>query len=134
MTCPHTQAFSLKLDLDKDGSCVICGMTAEELKAEKIAKILALEVNDLESSYSGKPGCCCGCNGNHYCTKIGFSRRSKDYQSYSVVNEGQVKRVLNIIKKNAAEANIQYNNQWVEFTDYSSQSGRLYIIYLLTKG
>ena len=133
MTCPHTKTFSPDLDLDSKGSCVICGMTAKELQTEKIALIQALSVNDLESSYSGKPGCCCGCRGNHYCITVGFAKRSKDYQSYSIINEKQVKRVLNIIKAHAAEVKVDYSH--ISFIDYSrSETGRLYVIYLLKGG
>lgn len=59
-----------------------------------------LNHNDIISVYSGRPGCACGCKGNHYYMP-GLAQA--DYQ---VENKGQVTRILNVFQE--AEENEPY--------------------------
>lgn len=69
-------------------------------------KLADLTIDDVRSVYSGKAGkCCCGCAGKHSYNPAHVKEATKD-RGYSIdeneINARQVKRVLNIIKANAA--------------------------------
>ena len=81
------------------------------------------------SVYSGRAGaCCCGCAGKHYYASATRVQASHD-RGYGVdddeVNDKQVVRVLNIIKKNASALEVGRNNISVVV------GKRLYVAYPL---
>lgn len=86
-----------------------------------------LQIDDVLSVYSGKNGaCCCGCSGTHsYNSKYkDLGTKSRGYEVRDEeLNDRQVKRVLNIIKK-ADKVDGDYN--------YIATvvKNRLYIVYL----
>lgn len=61
-----------------------------------IDAVNGLSKDNVISVYAGKPGCCCGCRGNHY-----HSSRFVEIEVYehTVFNDGQVTRVINVLKK-----------------------------------
>ena len=62
-------------------------------KAEAIERIANMTTDDVQSVYSGKPGCCCGCSGIHrYNSKYAVDGED--------INDKQVKKVLGIIREN----------------------------------
>lgn len=86
-----------------------------------------LQVDDVLSVYSGRNGaCCCGCSGTHsYNSKykdLGTKRRGYEVKDEDV-NDRQVRRVLNIIKK-AEKVNEEYSYL------ATVVKNRLYIVYL----
>jgi hypothetical protein len=67
-------------------------------KKEYIDRIESLSLENVKSVYSGKPGkCCCGCSGIHRYN----ARFAKDDYERSRVSDRFVKRVINVLKKNA---------------------------------
>ena len=105
-----------------------------ELFRFTLDRIASLTTDDVQSVYSGKPGCCCGCNGKHrYNSKHVLSgSKNRGYEvTADEVNDKQVKKVLNIVKKNALLAAEEYsagqNHFAVEVTN--GMSTRLYIVY-----
>lgn len=65
--------------------------------------MIHLKLEDISSAYSGKAGVChCGCAGTYYYNSAHRVRAGK-HRGYAVtdedVNDRQVQRVLNIIKK-----------------------------------
>lgn len=56
----------------------------------------ALSMDNVVSVYTGRPGCCCGCRGNHrHNTKFQTGDR---VQSYSVFNDRQCRKVIKMLK------------------------------------
>jgi len=54
----------------------------------------------IQSVYSGKPGCCCGCLGTHYYTerlrKVASENRGYDIEDHEI-NERMIKKVVNLM-------------------------------------
>jgi hypothetical protein len=86
-----------------------------------------LTTDDIISVYSGRNGaCCCGCSGTHWYNSKYKALGSKS-RGYAVkdeeVNDRQVKRILNIIKKADKVED--------DYTCLATVVGnRLYIVYL----
>src|SRR5208282_3692776 len=93
--------------------------TAEEAKKAALALIASIKVSDVSSVYSGKPGCCCGCNGNHRYNSQHVESASKN-RGYAVtpdeVNDRQVKKILAILQANADVVAENRNNFYAEIT------------------
>src|SRR5208282_2899370 len=118
--------------------------TAEEAKKAALALIASIKVSDVSSVYSGKPGCCCGCNGNHRYNSQHVESASKN-RGYAVtpdeVNDRQVVKVIGIIQQNAEKVVVNFvadggctDNFWVEipnggFDRKDNPTTRLYIVY-----
>lgn len=88
---------------------------------------LKTSVEDVLSVYSGKDGkCCCGCSGKHtYGThRLQEVAKSRGYSiSDDEVNDREVKRILNIVRKSDDSFSIGSNH-------VSCVVGkRLYIVY-----
>ena len=71
----------------------------------KIEKLISLTRDDIMYVYSGKQyACCCGCSGTYRYNSKHISEGSID-RGYAVspdeVNDRQVSKVLNIMKKNS---------------------------------
>lgn len=86
-----------------------------------------IEINQVKSVYSGKPGrCCCGCSGIHRYAKDHRNWASKN-RGYTVtddeINDRFVKKVVNIINANIEVADVGVNNTSVEMNN------RLYVAY-----
>lgn len=96
------------------------------MTVEQLQRFAALTPEGVVSVYGGKPGCACGCRGNHRYSsahrELGSKRRG-----YSVdddeVNDRQVKKVLNVLKTHYALVEAGGNNYAAEV------DGRLYIVY-----
>lgn len=82
------------------------GAILRDVKRNLVKKLADMSVDDVMSVYSGKAGaCCCGCSGNYrYNSKhVNRAGKSRGYEvSADEVNDRQVKRVLNIVKKNVS--------------------------------
>ncbi len=89
-----------------------------------------IELKNVASVYSGKPGCACGCRGKYYYAKE-FRAASSKERGYEVrdeeVNDSMVKKVVNLISRSVEEGlPLQYDDK--EFK--SIQIGcRVYTIY-----
>jgi hypothetical protein len=71
---------------------------------EVVALLASVTVDQVMSVYSGKAGkCYCGCSGNHRYASAHREAAGKD-RGYAIsddeVSDREVKRVLNIVKKN----------------------------------
>jgi len=68
----------------------------------KILKNLTIRTEDVLSSYSGKLGCMCGCNGKYSYNSQNRDLASKD-RGYAVgdddINDNSVKRMVNKFNK-----------------------------------
>src|SRR5208282_2130545 len=95
---------------------------------EVTARLVAMTAAEVSSVYSGKPGCCCGCKGNHRYNSQHVVSASKN-RGYAVtgsdINDRQVAKVLDVIQANVEKAaenyladfSYGYNNYfWVEIT------------------
>ena len=72
--------------------------------------------------YSGKPGCACGCRGSHrYSSKSGYDTQGGQ------IGDGQVTKVMNVLKAHEAECVLEDEGSIV-FYDAGS---RWYIAYLV---
>jgi hypothetical protein len=115
----------------------------EEQRLAKVtaakARLLAMTVAEVQSVYSGKPGCACGCRGNHRYNSQHVASASKN-RGYAVtpeeVNDRQVKKVLEILKANTDVVANNYvndggdsNNFYAELENGGYGSLRLYIVY-----
>lgn len=84
---------------------------------------------DLLSVYSGKPGCCCGCNGKHSYASA-HQALAGEHRGYEVsddeVSDKAVTRVFNKLVANASELVVEYPSN-VSFTTKT----RIYIAYFL---
>jgi hypothetical protein len=62
-----------------------------------------IQVQDIASVYSGKPGCMCGCRGKYYCASALGSQRDK-VRGYGItsekVSDRQVKRIIDLMNGN----------------------------------
>jgi hypothetical protein len=109
---------------------------AEDMMRAAFDRINAMTVADVSSVYSGKPGCCC--NGNHRYNSQHVASASKN-RGYAVdgsdINDRQVKKVLDIIKANAAQVATNYANDGGDsnnfFVNVTTDAGRerVYIVY-----
>lgn len=120
--------------------------TVQEATRAALELIAAITVADVSSVYSGKPGCCCGCKGNHRYNSAHVASASKN-RGYAVtpdeVNDRQVKKVLGVIQQNAEAVASNFvadaahgstNNFWVElpnggFDAKGEPTTRLFIVY-----
>ena len=67
-------------------------------KQAMVDAVNALSKDTVINVYSGRPGCCCGCRGNHFHnTKF----PDTDVYDHTVFNDRQVARVINVIKRAA---------------------------------
>lgn len=85
-----------------------------------------LQPEDIQCAYSGKPGCACGCNGKYYYAKK-FQAEAGKRRGYPVtkneVNDTQIVRILNVIKENAAAAEV--GSSYISVT----VGNRVYTVY-----
>jgi len=86
-----------------------------------------LDLAQVKSVYTGKPGkCCCGCSGIHRYAKAHRDWASKN-RGYTVkddeINDKHVKKVVNVINANIADADVGSNNTSVEICS------RLFVAY-----
>ncbi len=120
--------------------------TVQEATQAALAVIAALTVSDVSSVYSGKPGCCCGCKGNHRYNSQHVESASKN-RGYAVtgsdINDRQVAKVLAVIQANAQKVAENFvgdastgctDNFWIElpnggFDRHGDPTTRLYIVY-----
>lgn len=84
-----------------------------------------ITLEDVESVYSGRPGCCCGCVGKHTYSSTCDAEILQKYAS-GKSNDKQVKRVFNILQENANRVNKCSDTCF--FLDYTDK--RVYGIYL----
>ncbi len=120
--------------------------TVQEATKAALEVIAAISVSDVSSVYSGKPGCCCGCNGNHRYNSAHVDSASKNRGcavTADEVSDRKVKKVLGIIQQNAAKVAENFvadaaqgvtNNFWVElptgvFDSRGNERMRLFIVY-----
>ena len=90
-----------------------------------------LTVDDILSCYSGLPGCCCGCRGNHrYNSKyVDEGTKKRGYQVTSdEVNDKQVKKVLKLLQQ-ADPANVEFSADGNNFSIEVNEGTHLYIVY-----
>ena len=102
------------------------------MRKKKIKRVeKPIEIQNIISVYSGKPGCCCGCLGKHtyhpdYRVTAGVRRGYKVEKDE--VNLSTVKRVVRILNKNLKEVADEGGHYF--FEDFSkSPTGRWYIAY-----
>ena len=91
--------------------------------------IKSITQDDILTAYSGRDGaCCCGCAGKYRYNSLHVEEANKN-RGYGgceeEVNDPAIKRILNIVKKNADK--IEFNEQ--EFIGVTIGK-RLYNIYL----
>ena len=84
-----------------------------------------LQVSNVISVYSGRPGCCCGCKGTHYYPE---SMRDTAEARGGKVNDAMVKKVVKIVNEAMLRGKAEHESSHV-FVD---QGGRWYIAYLTT--
>jgi hypothetical protein len=59
-------------------------------------RVNALSNDNVISVYSGRPGCCCGCRGNHrHSTRF----PNTGVYDYTVFNDRQVTKIINVLKE-----------------------------------
>lgn len=94
----------------------------------------SLDRNSIQSVYSGKPGCTCGCRGKHSYAEAHRAVTSK-LRGYEVSNdeisELSITRVLNRMLKNADKVELTVFNSDNSMHFSFSTETRIYIIYLL---
>ena len=99
-------------------------------KGKAKRSILTVTKADVRSVYSGRPGCCCGCRGDHRYNSQHVKEASK-HRGYRIepteVNDAQVTRVLNRLKDVARvdPTSIQYEATYASLEQYN----RLLIVY-----
>lgn len=116
--------------------------------ADVLALLATTTLSQVMSVYSGKAGACyCGCSGNHRYAAAHREAATKD-RGYSIsddeVNDTQVKKVFNLVKKNfSIPENVRPGNEPYSIQDegekfvshFSVEIGaRSYTIYLAPKG
>lgn len=91
-------------------------------------EISEVTLSNVRSAYSGKHGCCCGCNGDHVYQERTRAFASK-WRGYDVhddeVNEKKLEAILKKIKKHPDS-----ENEGDMITLRTER--KLYIVYLLT--
>ena len=80
-----------------------------------------LKIEDVHSVYSGRPGCMCGCKGNHWHAE---GQATNDYDRE---NPRQVARVFNFFKKNPAL--VEFNDDYRTFFWITTET-REFVVYL----
>jgi hypothetical protein len=85
------------------------------------------------SVYSGKIGCCCGCNGKHSYNSKHIDAASA-YRGYKVepneVNDKQITRVLNLLRANVSKVEF-YDGSSGFCSHFSFQTEtRSYVVYM----
>ncbi len=87
----------------------------------------------VSSVYSGKPGCCCGCNGNHRFNSTMVEAESKR-RGYAVdaedVNDKQIRKIVKLLLTNWPL--VEVNDEYREYASLEL-NGRLYIAYFAEK-
>lgn len=78
--------------------------------------------------YSGRPGCACGCRGNYRATKAWAHAHPEVAEYRKVVNEVQVKKVVNILRENLNVAKSYKNFLYIE-----NLNGRTFTVYFKEK-
>lgn len=75
---------------------------------ETVKAISAIEAGNVNSVYSGKPGCMCGCNGFYrYSSAEVFEKFGPGYgEAKGQVSPAMVKKVLKLIQEHAYTAEI----------------------------
>ena len=77
-------------------------------------KNFKINVDRVMQVYSGKPGCMCGCNGT-YRVATQHLRAADDDRGYAHdpedVNDRQVRRVVKILERQAAEAGVTFDEK-----------------------
>ena len=104
-----------------------------------------LSISEIKNTYSGKPGCMCGCLGEYRYTKAGISE-APDYYSPETreesTNESAVKRAYNTMVKLAKSFGVEViTNEKrtvgkgdifvIDFSKYRNESTRRKALYLL---
>lgn len=84
--------------------------------------LATLTVADVQSAYSGRPGCCCGCVGTHYFTE---AHRAVAEQRCAKVNDREVKRILRIVQ---ASPKTEHGGCYYSLA-VPGKPGRVYIVY-----
>ena len=102
----------------------------ELLSLERAQDLAGLSARDVQSVYSGRPGCMCGCRG-----KYRYSSEHREVASkrrgYAVdndeVNDQQVRKVLALVQANWAQAEDFGDGFFLEL------AGRYYAVYEVKK-
>lgn len=85
--------------------------------------ISKINVNKVKSVYSGRPGCCCGCQGKHSyasATRI-EAGKSRGYEvSDDEVSDRSVKMIVNKLNKLIflGDPSIEANDQYVAYNGH----------------
>lgn len=101
-------------------------MKKELLSLERAQDLAGLSASDVASVYSGRPGCMCGCKGNHRYSSEHREAASKR-RGYAVsddeVNDRQVRKVLALVQEHWAEVEDFGDGFFLEL------AGRYYAVY-----
>ena len=89
--------------------------------------------DEILSVYSGRPGCCCGCRGNHTYPTSRIAREvAGKKRGYPIdddeCNDGQMTRVINKLNRNLDH--VEDGGSYFVFETPS----RIYIAYKLSRG
>ena len=94
-------------------------------------KIYPLEIEQVQSVYSGKDGeCCCGCKGKHYYASKYRTEAGKD-RGYAIDDDEISDRMIKKVTKIINEANITDIDDGDSYLAVTIGT-RLYIAYLRT--
>lgn len=100
-------------------------MEATKSTSTKPLTIDAFTIDTVESVYSGRPGCMCGCRGNHRYASMRAAAASERRGCDVDVNDAQVKRVLKILRDVPA-TDLEFGDRYVA----AKINGRTYVAYL----
>ncbi len=110
--------------------------TMNELKTN--VKIKSIKVNAVAHVYSGRPGCCCGCQGKHTYASAHRDCRPSYYDDDECVNDHVIKRHVNTINRLLAEVRegadyeVTIEHDGTAYVAVNTSS-RLYIAYFAKK-
>ena len=85
------------------------------------------------SVYSGKPGCCCGCQGKYsYREDLEMRAVARKYRGYEItddeVSERNVTRIVNILNRNLKDIEVVDGNIFCFNTDV-----RWYMVHMIDR-
>ena len=99
-----------------------------------------IKFEDVATTYSGKPGCACGCNGTYaVASHYGVEAANKDcgYEAHDTVSDRSVKSTITKLNKlidwndpKSVEQHVDNNVAWID----NKAGTRTYTVYFVKPG
>lgn len=98
------------------------------LKPNEIEKLMDLTVADILQTYSGKPGCACGCRGK-YTVNPAYKQRADQERGYEQP-AGRINVISQVLAKFKANSNHPAMSLYDNIFAFDLSDVRTYTIYL----